>query len=80
MVSITMTMAHATHVIVHGLSEHPSYNTAASSSKTEAYTVNNPEDNILKNTIPVVRDMVGISSEPYVSTTFIKMNPSFKKL
>jgi len=38
------------------LLEHPPYNTAASSSKTEAYAVNDPEDDVLKNTIPVVRD------------------------
>jgi hypothetical protein len=74
-----------------GLSEHTrsglqSYNAAAASSKAEAYTVNNPEvdsiieDDVLKNTIRVVRDVVCISSGPYVSTTFIEMNPSCKEM
>jgi hypothetical protein len=77
--------------IICGLSEHTpsglqSYNAAAASSKTESYTVNNPEvdslveDDALKNTIPVVRDVVCIPSALYVNTTFIEMNPSFKVL
>jgi hypothetical protein len=77
--------------IICGLSEHipsglQSYNAAAASSSTEAHPVNKSEvdglieDDVLKNTIPVVRDVVCISSGPFVSTTFIEMNPSFKEL
>jgi len=48
----------------HPLSGLQSYNAAAPSSKTEAYTADNPEvdshmgDNIFKSTIPVVRDLL----------------------
>jgi len=73
MALITMSTAYTTHTI--DLSEQPpsmswQYNAASPSSKTEAYTVDNPEadgliqDDILKNTIPVVREVVCISSGP----------------
>jgi hypothetical protein len=91
MALITMSTRHATHTIIRGLSEHPpsglqSYNAAAPSSKTEAYPADNPEvdslieDNILKNAIPVVRDVVCISSRLYVVIKFIENNLSFKEL
>ena len=85
-----MSTGHAIHTIINGLSEHPlsglqSYNAAAPSSKTEAYTADNPEvdshmgDNLFKSTIPVVRDLVRISSRLYVGTKFIENNLSFKE-
>jgi hypothetical protein len=79
-----MAEKYGTHTILHGLSEQPQAESplcdaSNPNSKTEGPTINGPgvhsiEDNTLKHTIPMIREVVCVTTSSYCDEMLIEVN------